>query len=242
MFPEFKWDEVPTTTTFENLIAFHRSHFGDARMELDAGDGGAGDGGAGDGGDGGNAGDGGDPGYPANTRIADMTIEQQVAYWKSQSQKHEKRASKFKDLTPETLAELRAKAEAHDALEHELMSDHDKALEEARNTARQEATAEFLPQLVAAKFESVSAGRLSEDSLSKILAPLDLTKFVTDGQVDAAKVAAYVDEVAPAGLDPRRNKGPSSFGLGQQSVTPREPGSQGRAMAEKRFGKAVSAD
>lgn len=236
-FPEFKWDAVPTTTTIDSLLAFHRSHFGDARMEGEApaGDPAPTDGG-GEGGEGGST----DPGYPANTPIADMTVEQQMAYWKAQSQKHEKRASKFKDLTPESLAELRQKAEAHDALQHELMSDHEKAIEEARATARAEAAAEMLPQLVAAKFESASAGRLSEDSLSKILAPLDLTKFVTDGKVDGSKVAAYVDEVAPAALDPRRGqRGPSAYGLGQQSVTPREPGSQGRAQAEKRFGKST---
>jgi hypothetical protein len=222
MQPEFDLD-------IDALLAFHRHQFGDMRMELE-------DGGPADiveGGDGGDDGDG-DLGYPAETRISDMTAEQQVAYWKAQSQKHEKRASKFKDLTPESLAELREKADAHDALQHELMSDHEKALEEARAAARAEVAAEFLPQLVHAKFETASAGRLQGDQLAKILAPVDLSKFVTDGQVDAAKVAAYIDDVAPAALDPRR--GPSPFGLGRPPHTPREPGTQGREQARKRFG------
>lgn len=177
-----------------------------------------------------------DPGFPADTPVKDMTPDQQAAYWRDKAQKHEK-LWKAVEVTPEELTALREKADQHDALERELMSDHDKAVQEAREAARLEAQAEFATELVTAKFESASAGRLDADRLAKILAPLDLTKFLdAKGKVDGAKVQAYVDDVAPKSTVPAP-RGPSATGLGHVPHTPGERGAQGKAMAEKRFGK-----
>jgi hypothetical protein len=57
-----------------------------------------------------------------------MTAEQQAAYWKHQSRKHEDRVKAFGGLTSRELTTLRETAKAHDALEYELMSDRDKTV------------------------------------------------------------------------------------------------------------------
>ena len=229
---------------FDAVLANHKAFFGDARMENEGGAGGAG----------GEviAGPEGVPGavpatptvdlgFPAETPVKDMTIDQQAAYWKHQSRKHEERSKAFDGLTPEALTALREKADQHDALERELMSDKDKAIAEAEDRATQATTARFAEKLVRAEFKSAAAGRLDGDRLNNILAPLDLTKFLDkNGDVDEAKVATYVDSVAPKAAAPAP-RGPSATGLGKVPHTPGERGAQGRAMAEKRFGKAAEA-
>lgn len=226
---------------FDAVLAQHKAFFGDARMENEGGDGG------GAGGEGGATGTGTatqtatDLGFPAETPVKDMTIDQQAAYWKHQSRKHEERSKAFGDLTPEVLAALREKADQHDALERELMSDKDKAIASARDDATAETTAKFAEKLVKAEFKSASAGRLDADRLNNILAPLDLTRFLDkNGDVDEAKVAAYVDSVAPKAAGPAQ-RGPSATGLGTPPSAQTERGAQGRAMAEKRFGKKADA-
>lgn len=222
---------------FDDVLARHKALFGDARMEGEE-DGGTGTVAPPDVVPG--AGPATPPanlGFPADTPVKDMTIEQQAAYWKHYARQHEERAKPFKDLTPETLQALREKADQHDALERELMSDKDKAIAEAKDAATAETTAKFAEKLVKAEFKSAAAGRLDADRLNAILAPLDLTKFLDkSGDVDEEKVTAYVDSVAPVKAPAQR--GPSSTGLGSAPHTPGERGAQGRAMAEKRFGKA----
>jgi hypothetical protein len=226
---------------FDAVLADHKAFFGDARME-EGGDGGAG-------GEGGATGTGTaatqtqtatDLGFPAETPVKDMTVDQQAAYWKHQSRKHEERYKAFGDLTPETLQALREKADQHDALERELMSDKDKAIADAKDAATAEATAKFAEKLVKAEFKSASAGRLDADRLKAVLEPLDLTRFLDkNGDVDEAKVASYVDSIAPKSTAPAP-RGPSATGLGAAPHAPAERGAQGKAMAEKRFGKAAA--
>jgi hypothetical protein len=228
---------------FDDVLARHKALFGDARMEGEGGDGGDGGAPVASPADVPGAGPATPPanlGFPADTPVKDMSVAEQAAYWKHYARQHEERNKPFKDLTPEALQALREKADQHDALERELMSDKDKAIAEARDAAAAETTAKFAEKLVKAEFKSAAAGRLDADRLSAILAPLDLTKFLDkSGDVDEAKVTAYVDSIAPAKAPAQR--GPSSSGLGAAPHTPGERGAQGRAMAEKRFGKAAAA-
>lgn len=174
-----------------------------------------------------------DKGFPTDTPVAEMSPDQQAAYWKAQSRKHESRAKAFDGLTPDELASLRDKAGKHDALEQELMSDRDKAIAEARKSAESETSSRFLPKLVNAEFRAASAGRVAADKLEAALEFADLAKFVKDGDVDAEKVAKFVESLSPSA--PKQKVGPSSTGLGNKSLG-RAPGDQGRAQAEKRFG------
>lgn len=176
-----------------------------------------------------------DKGFPADTPVAEMKPEQQAAYWKAAARKHESRVKAFDGLTPDDLATLRDKANKHDALEQELMSDKDKAIAEAKKTAESETRSQFLPKLVNAEFRAASAGRVASDKLEAALEFADLAKFVKDGEVDAEKVAKFVESLAPT-QQQQHQRGPSSVGLGNRKPSGSAPGDQGRAQAEKRFG------
>lgn len=90
------------------------------------------------------------------------------------------------------------------ALEKELeeikrsqMTDQEKAIAEARAEARAEALAEAGSNIAAAEFKAAAAGRLEDDQLTTLLDGLDLKAFLTDGQVDTAKIASFMDGIAP---------------------------------------------
>lgn len=187
-------------------------------------------------------------GFPANTPVEQMNADQRAAYYQHQAQKWQGRAENnygllrtFGVTNADEAAAIREKVEKHDALEHELMSDKDKAVAEATTTAQQQAEATFRPLLVRAEFKAELKGRVPDDELADRLAritdPLDLSKFLTDsGDVDTAKVAAFVAEIAP-------DKGNSPKG---PVVTPRGPGGgsggsgtalTGREMWEQRHRK-----
>lgn len=155
-------------------------------------------------------------GFPAGTPLSAMTPEQQVSYWKHQSRVHEGRV-KALGVTPDELKELRRRAAQHDALEQELMSDKDKEIARARETAYSEARAGLIPALVSAEFRAAAGNRVDPARLATILEPLDLSKFLdSSGGVDTVKVAAFVDGVAPV-TGNQGTPGPSSSGLGQRA-------------------------
>lgn len=161
-----------------------------------------------------------DKGFPEGTPLEQMTAEQQTAYWKHYARQHEQRVKDLGSLTPEQLSELRDKAEKHDKLERELMSDKDKAIAEAKDAAETEARNAFLPQLVLAEFKAAAAGRIPAEQLEGIVGPLDKAFFYSaDGKsVDADKVKTYVDQLAPAATPtPPGRRGPSPAGTGGSS-------------------------
>lgn len=178
-----------------------------------------------------------EPAYPANTPLEQMTAEQQAAYWKAQSRKHEDRSKAFGALTPEQLAELRAKADRQDALEAEMSDGLTKAVAEAKKATASEADAKYQPMLVETAFRIAIGDRKTPEETADFIGDLNLTRFLgSDGQVDTAKVLARVEQFAPATGTRSPVRGPivhSHFTSGTTS----KPGEQGLAMAEKRFGK-----
>lgn len=168
-----------------------------------------------DGGDGGGAGDGqqqadsgsqpgepgagaqppatgeGDRGYPANTPVKDMTDAQQAAYWRFHSQKWEGRAKSREDYDS-------IKSEL-DQLKQEQMSDHEKALEQAKKDGRAEAGVEFGTKLAHATLQGALQGKgFSAEQVSARLEFADMTKFLTsDGEVDADKVNTFLGGIDP---------------------------------------------
>lgn len=182
-----------------------------------------------------------DKGFPEGTPLEQMNAEQREAYWKHQARKHEDRNKAYGGLTTEELAALREKADKHDALERELMSDKDKSVAEAKDAAVAEATATYIPMLVQAKLEAAAALKgVTPESLQASIEFIDTSKFVSSNgkDVDAAKVSAFIEGIAPGKGDTR--KGPTATGhgsgFGRQPATG-QPGEAGKAMAAKRFGK-----
>lgn len=208
----------------EKLLDFHRATFGSAVMRTNepgaggeggtggTGTGGTGGTGTGDGGTGTGTGEGGsgsgtgepqlnEHGYPDKTPVKDMPVDQQAAYWKHHARKHEERANAAADYDAVKAENARLKAATQ--------TDAEKAIDAAKEEGRAEVRAETLPNLVKAEFRAVAANKIPQDRLADIVAPLDLTKFLSaDGsEVDTDKVQKYVDGLAPGGAWPDMGQG-----------------------------------
>jgi hypothetical protein len=159
------------------------------------------------------------PAFPPNTPVAEMTPEQRSAYDDFMKERnHRTWFEKTTGLSIEQLTELKTKAAAHDAIQLELGSEADRKAAEATKTAADAADAKYQPLLVKAEFRALAAGRLTEEQLTTILEPLDLSKFLAaDGTPDTAKVKTYVDGIAPATGTQSSKKGPTVTGHGSGS-------------------------
>lgn len=225
-----------------------------------AGTGGTGGGGAsgGEGGAGGTSGgsgtgDGAKPngpnGFPTETPVAQMTAEQQAAYWKHYARVHEQTAKDRGDYD-----KIRAE---RDRLRSQSMTEQERAVEAARDEARKageaEAALKFGAQLVAAKFEALLAPRgLDAERVATLTQHLATGQFLKDdGGVNVEALTAFADAVAPApGTGNGGGQGTGqggggqrwpSFGQGQRQAPPASAAAAGDAEADRRFGKPKTA-
>ena len=119
--------------------------------------------------------------------------------------------------------EERAKANADaskelDKLRQSQMSETEKAVAEAKATGRSEALREIGGRLVDAEVKAAAAGRLTEAQRDALLDGLNRSRFLTDdGDVDTARVAKWVDSIAPATQEPAQPEpiGRARVDLGQ---------------------------
>lgn len=169
-------------------------------------------------------------GFPAETPVADMTTEQQVAYWKHQSRKHESTVKSLGDI--EELKNAKAELER---VRQEQLSESEKAIEAAREEGRKAGRAESQPKLVESTFRGVGSQKnLSDDQVNQIVAGINHTAFLTDtGEVDTDKVNNLLAAVAPA-EDP--TTGLYNTGGGHREHIQQTGREEGLAEAERRFG------
>lgn len=179
-------------------------------------------------------------GFPEGTPLEQMTVEQQLAYWKHHSRKHEDAVKAYK-LTPQQVAELQAKAEA---LETEKLTADEKALKAAQKEAADAAAAaargEYLPKLQRAQVKSIAAEILKGDALKTFLSVVDPAAFVgEDGEIDESKVMGALTGMFGA---PQQHQGPRWQNAGQYAppAPGPAPGAAGRAEAQKRSGKKTN--
>lgn len=173
-----------------------------------------------------------DKGFPEGTPVAEMSVEQQAAYWKFQSRRHEDRVKAYGDISPEKARESLSLAEQ---LRQAALSDQERAVEEAKAEARAAAIAENAPRLVAAEFRAAAAGKLTDAQTQALVEDLDLTKYLTDkGEVDIEKVTKKVDAFAPAAP-----KTPP-LGQGHRSGTPGSGVSTGADLYASRHGNRTT--
>lgn len=156
-----------------------------------------------------------DKGYPENTPVADMKPEEQAAYWRAQSRKHEDRYKSWSDtLGGKTADQIKTELDELGTLRTAQLTDAEKAVEQAKKDARAEAAAEFAPKLASVALNAALAHVKDEDRQA-LLEPLDLSKFIsTNGDVDTAKVAAFASKVAPS--DTGTGKRQLDFGGGRR--------------------------
>lgn len=130
--------------------------------------------------------------FPANTRVEDMTAEQQAAYWKHYSRKHEDTAKARGDYDA-----LKAKAAKWDTHEHDQLSVNDKAVAEARQAGRAEAAREA--NTTAGKtilLAGLIARGKSAEEATRLAAHFDLAGLITDAGLDTDGIASLVDGIA----------------------------------------------
>lgn len=134
-------------------------------------------------------------GFPENTPVAEMTIEQQLAYTKYHSHKHESLANQYKSLGD--LDTLKAKIAAADAAEQAKLTPSEQAINDAKAAGRKEALLEANSTAATAILEAnlIARGKTA-DEVADILGPINSSAFVADGKVDTAKVLAFANRVA----------------------------------------------
>jgi hypothetical protein len=137
-------------------------------------------------------------GFPADTPVAEMTQEQQLAYWQHQSRKHERRASSRADYD-----DLKAKAAELEQLKAANQTEAEKALAEAREEARREGevlgAGRYLTDAVKAKFQHLTG--MDDDETTEAFGDLgiDPAQFVKDdGDIDVDRITKLAARVAPA--------------------------------------------
>lgn len=142
------------------------------------------------------------------TDAPDLTAE--VEKWKALSKKNEDRA--------------KANAEAAKELEkfrQQSMTETEKLVEQARAEARTATLAEAGGKVARAEIRAAAAGRLDQAALDVLIDGLNLAKFLDDdGEVDTAKVAAFVDGIAPKAEEDEKPAGFPDLGQGARSTTP----------------------
>lgn len=156
---------------------------------------------------------GGESGFPAQTPLAEMTVEQREAYWKHQARKHETTAKARSDYD-----ELAAKAAQWDEAQRAQQSPDERAVTDAVEAAKAEARAQVLAEVaderVRAAFTGNPAARaIDPQALDKFLGRVNLASFVgNDGAVDTDAVADSLSLLTPADTASKRSPRPTHQG------------------------------
>lgn len=115
----------------------------------------------------------------------DLTSE--VEKWKSLARKHEEKAKANADAAKEL-----------EKVRQQSMTETEKAVSEAFAKGRSEGLSEGGAKVARAEVRAAAAGRLDADQVATLLDGLNLAAFLgDDGEVDQAKVAAFIDGIAP---------------------------------------------
>lgn len=178
-----------------------------------------------------------DRGFPENTPVQEMTDAQKAAYFRHQNRKSEGLLKNYKGVTPEQIQQMQAEL---DTLRGEKLSADEKALEEAKKQAADDARhAEreaLTPRLLRAELKGIASQVLSGDKLTAWLDDIDPSKFTnSDGEIDEEKVMGKLTALfgVQSQETPRRNWGQYAH---SGAAPGSKPGDAGRAEAKKRFG------
>lgn len=129
--------------------------------------------------------------------------------WKAEARKWEARAK-----------ENSGAAKAAEKARLDAMSESERAIEEAKQSARAEAATEFGKRLARTEFDALAGRRNKDFDTAQALEYVDLTKFLDEnGEPDTKAIKAAVDRLVPAPID-----GPPSFDGGPRTPAPAPQG------------------
>lgn len=179
-------------------------------------------------------------GYPDNTPLAEMTVEQQAAYWKAKARMHESRSrAKAGGLTAEEAEALRTELEQlRTASLSETERAQQDAIESAREAGRSEARDQLLPILHEAQLRGYASTVVKGPRLDAFVSTVSIAAFsAEDGSIDGEKVvehlkAMYGEDSAPA---PAAQSTYPNFGQGSPGATSKKSTrADGLAEAKRR--------
>lgn len=114
-------------------------------------------------------------------------LKEQSRRWEDRSKRNERRARE-NEQAAEKLREI----------QREQMSEHERAVDDARAAGRAEALEAMGKQLVAAQFRVAAAGRLDAERVERLVGAVDLGRFMdNDGSVLNDDIAEFVEGIAP---------------------------------------------
>lgn len=158
-----------------------------------------------------------DLGYPLNTPVAEMSLEQREAYWRTTSRRHEDRWKSMSDYE-----ELKRAKESYDALVRASQTDQERAVSDAEQRGRVAGLLAAGEQVVDAHVRAAAVNRLPEQSVNALLEGLDKRRFIDQqtGSVDAGRVHQYVNALVPPAPAPAV---PPASGVAQPGVAGQQP-------------------
>lgn len=158
--------------------------------------------------------------YRGEKPVADMTLEEQVTYWREHSRNHQQRAKAAfasQKISPKRISELEEAERELTKLRDSQLPDTERVVKEAEQRARQSALGEFGQKLAAAEIRAALTGVIADPS--GVIEDLNLAKFVTEsGDVDSDAVMALREKYA--GLAPQQKPAPPALHQGRQGSTP----------------------
>lgn len=156
--------------------------------------------------------------YPQKP-LAEMSVEEQNAYFKFHNRKMEDRVRQMADYdqVKGQLAQLQQMTQ----------TEWQRAVLEAESRGRASALDQAASQMVAIAFQGAAQTRMTPDQISAAINHLDSKRFVHNGQVDIAAINHYVETIAPA-----RNNGMVSLlpQMQQQGQLPLQQVTLGQGM------------
>jgi hypothetical protein len=163
--------------------------------------------------------DTGDGEFRATTEVRDMSPEEQLAYWKHHARKHER-------VAKATAAELQAEKDKNKTAE-------EKRDDEIRRQGEALGAERFLTDAVHGHVRALT-GKADED-VADALSFVDPSRFLTDGVLDKAKLAAFASQLGTAA--PQAPSTPQSIAAAAAAQMQRP----GQATPASRGGGSISA-
>ena len=179
-------------------------------------------------------------GYPEGVAVAEMTMPQQLAYFRTKARREEdtrKSAQQERDTARSERDAFKPKADQYDQLLDSTKSEQERAVENAKSEAAKAARAEERTKgslaLVGAEFRAAAKGVLTADALAGLLEDIDRSRYVRDdGSVDLERIEKRVADLAPPKQERERvdlgagNRGgtkPSDLDVGRDLYAQRHP-------------------
>lgn len=166
-----------------------------------------------------------DKGFPENTPIAEMTVEQQLAYFKHHDRRKAGILSAFDGVKPEDVKAMRDRLAE---LERGQMDASEKALVDARAEADTAARADEAGKWGQKLLESVTKAVLDKEQADSFLAIASADKFIADGEFDVDGLIGHLTGMFGTKQPPEQRQ------WGQNGTTPPAKSAREEGLAEAR--------